>query len=797
MSIGLVVLAAGAFPVAPLATTAGALASIGVLVSCRRHPPSFGLALFICFTLASVRADFALGHASIEYERARRLLSPPARCELTVEVVSSPVVRDGQTSAVVEVVEGRCREEDATALRATLGGLPADAIRGDRLRGEVEIALVQRFANEGTSSRLTRVARTGAPASGRVRRAQHLSRGDGLGAHVDRARAAVRARIEATYHPEAKALARALVLGETDLDRQVDEAFRVTGLSHLLAVSGTHLVIAVLTLASALRAILVRIEPIAQRLEAGRVAATFAIALSWLYADFAGGGGSVLRAAAMVSAASAARALGRRPSPSRCFAASLVAGTAVDPIGLLDLSFALSAAAPVGLMTLSRPIPRLLGGAPDDALGLIGATTVTPTSRVRRVWATLAGSMATTLGATIACAPIILTVSPSLPAAGVIANVIAAPLGEAFALPFALAHAVLGFAPSIEKGAALVAGGALRAVLVVARLAQATGLIVPAPPPTASEIAAGATSLVLALAARRRATRAYALSAGLVAIAALELRARAEGSPTGILRISALDVGQGDSIAIDFPDGRFMLVDAGGVPASSFDVGERVLAPVLRARRRSRVDVAVISHPHPDHYGGFVTGLRAVSLGELWDTGEVLRGDGPRGDIAKIFADAQERGARIVRPAELCGGPRYFGRVRVDVLAPCPEPSPALSTNDGSFVLRVRMGARTALLVGDLEQEGERELLERAGDSLRADLLKIGHHGSKTSTSEPLLAAVSPRFAVISCGVRNRFGHPAAGVLDALGRRGVHVARTDLGGEWRWWTDGEADGVSY
>lgn len=797
MSIGFVILAAGAFPIAPAATLIGALACIGALVVARRSPPSFGLVLFACFVFAASRADFALGRASVVYEQARRLLSPPARCDLNIEIVSSPVVRGGQTSATVEVVEGRCRDADATALRVTLAGLPEGSARGDRLRVDAEIALVQRFANEGTSPRLVRVARTGAPASGHVRSAEITSRGAGLGALVDHARASVRDRIEATYHPEAKALGRALVLGETDLDREVDEAFRTTGLSHLLAVSGTHLVIAVLTLASALRAILVRIEPIAQRFEAGRLASAVAIGLSWLYADFAGGGGSVLRAAAMVSAASAARALGRRPSPSRCFAASLIAGTLVDPMALLDLSFALSAAATIGLMTLSKPIGRLLGGAADDPLDLVGTAARAEASRLRRAWSALSSSMATTLGATIACAPIILTVSPSLPAAGVVANVVAAPLGEAFALPFALAHAVLGLAPPIERGAALVAGGALRAVLVVARIAQQTGLVIPAPPPTAAEITAGATAIVSALVCKRSRARAFALVAGLVAIGALELRARADVKPKDILRISALDVGQGDSIAIDLPDGRFMLIDGGGVPASSFDIGERVLGPVLRARRRSRVDIAVISHPHPDHYGGFVSGLRAVELGELWDTGEVERGHGPRGDMAKILSDARARGAAVVRPGELCGEPRFFGRARVDVVAPCPGPDAALSTNDASFVLRIQLGSKAALLVGDLEAEGEKRLLDAASGSLRADLLKVGHHGSKTSSGEALLDAVSPRYAVVSCGVRNRFGHPSAGVLEALGRRGARVARTDLGGEWRWWTDGEKEWVSW
>ncbi|NUO49601.1 MAG: MBL fold metallo-hydrolase [Polyangiaceae bacterium] len=605
---------------------------------------------------------------------------------------------------------------------------------------------------------------------------------------MDRARGHVRDRIRATYHPEAESLGRALVLGETDLDRDADEAFRVTGLSHLLAVSGTHLVIAVLGLCAALRALLLRIEVVAARTDVSRVAAGIAIPLSWAYADFAGGGGSVLRAAAMVTAASLARALGRSPSPARCFAASLFAGVFVDPLALLDLSFALSSAATLGLMTLSRPIASLIGAGPADPLRLEDVSTTDP-SFYKRVWMHVGGAMATTLGATIACAPLIISTSPTLPAAGVLANLVAAPLGEAFALPFALLHAVLSLVPPLERGAAFVAAGSLRGVLLVARAARATGFVLPLPPPSGATLAVLAISVTLALAATRRAVRLFGVFAGVALLGALELRARDAGRPTGHVRISVLDVGQGDSIAVDLPDGSFMLVDGGGVPGSDFDVGERVVMPVLRARRRTRIDVAVISHPHPDHYAGLVTTLARLDVGEIWDTGESERDGVARGDLAKIFDDARRRGIPIRRPKDLCGQPHEIGGATIEVLAPCPEADPALSTNDASFVLRIRHGHRAALLAGDLELEGEMRLLETRAESLRADFLKIGHHGSKTSTSAEFLAAVSPRYAAISCGVRNRFGHPAKSVLEALEGRGIPVGRTDRNGEQRWTTD--------
>jgi competence protein ComEC len=147
-----------------------------------------------------------------------------------------------------------------------------------------------------------------------------------------------------------------------------------------------------------------------------------------------------------------------------------------------------------------------------------------------------------------------------------------------------------------------------------------------------------------------------------------------------------------------------------------------------------------------------------------------------------------DRGAILKNPGDLCGNPRSFGGATVEVLAPCPRVDPALGANDGSLVVRIAYGAHAALLVGDAEHEAEARLV---GAGLpRATLLKVGHHGSATSTGEALLAAVAPSFAIVSCGARNRFGHPHPTTLAALEAHGIDLARTDRSGEVRFVTDG-------
>jgi competence protein ComEC len=248
-----------------------------------------------------------------------------------------------------------------------------------------------------------------------------------------------------------------------------------------------------------------------------------------------------------------------------------------------------------------------------------------------------------------------------------------------------------------------------------------------------------------------------------------------------LLRISVLDVGQGDSILVDFPDGESMLIDGGGTIASTNQPGKQVVLPVLAARRQWQVDYAVLTHPHPDHFLGLEEVLAEITPREFWFNGIAM-------DWESML---KSKGTKFQSPADLCGHAHEIGGARVQVLAPCPSANVDESANNTSLVLKISYGERSALLVGDAEFEEERQLL-LAGNDLHADVLKVGHHGSKTSTSADFVRAVKPSTAVISCGARNHFGHPAPATIETLRAVGATVLRTDFDGEIRWATDGRA-----
>jgi competence protein ComEC len=257
----------------------------------------------------------------------------------------------------------------------------------------------------------------------------------------------------------------------------------------------------------------------------------------------------------------------------------------------------------------------------------------------------------------------------------------------------------------------------------------------------------------------------------------------------GVLEITVIDVGQGDSLLIAFPDGKLMLVDGGGIPSfgrtvkTRLDIGEDVVAPYLWTRSIKHLDVVALTHAHEDHIGGLAAIVRDFNVKELW-TGATP--SYPSWDGLQQAASA--RGVAI-RPMQR-GAPFSFGGASIQVLAPLTDyvPGSAPKNND-SLVLRLTFGRHSVLLTGDMEKQIEQQLLAE-GAIQHTDVLKVGHHGSKSSSTPAFLDALHPAFALISDGFENSYGHPHAQTIDNLAERRITTYRTDRQGLLTIRTDG-------
>jgi competence protein ComEC len=257
----------------------------------------------------------------------------------------------------------------------------------------------------------------------------------------------------------------------------------------------------------------------------------------------------------------------------------------------------------------------------------------------------------------------------------------------------------------------------------------------------------------------------------------------------GELELAVIDVGQGDGLLVIFPDGKRMILDGGGIPSfgnrakSQLDVGEDVVAPYLWDRNIRSVDVVTLSHAHDDHIGGLPALVSDFRPRELWT------GATPDSPAWRVLRDrAQRLGVKIM---PLLAPQRFaWGGAQIEILAPFADYVPAGEpTNDDSLVMRVRYGKHSFLLCGDAERPVEYRMLSE-NELQPADVLKVGHHGSHTSSTQAFLDAVRPVFAIVSVGQDNSYGHPHADVIDRLLDHNAVVYRTDLDGLVSIRTDG-------
>jgi competence protein ComEC len=650
-------------------------------------------------------------------------LALPVRADVVGRIVSPPVPSPGRLRVLIEVeqVDGASR---SGRLQLTAYGDAPDLVIGQRVRAAARLQAPTGFRNPGGFDYLARLARDGIHVTGSARVEEVVPLDAPGPPWHERVRRRALDAIDAALPPASAALLGGLLLGERrGLPPEIDDGFRRAGVYHVLAVSGFNVAL----VASAVF-VLARLIGLGNR-----TAAAGAVVVVLGFGAVVGPQPSVLRAVVMALLVLSAVLLDRDTEVLNSLAAAALAILAFRPYDLLDPGFQLSFAATAGIVL--APHPRHL----------------------------VLGALAVSAGAQLSVLPITLWHFHQVSLAGLIANLAVVPLA-AVATVVGLVGAALAFA---WEGAAQLAFDAVWPVLlalraVVALAAALPGALVYLPAPPAAAIVCYAVALAAAAIAwktRRPGPRlAYRAAVGsgaaLVVAVALAVWPLAR-PPDGRLRVAVLDVGQGDALVVEGPDGRVVVVDAGPGGGGRLDAGERVVAPYLWWRGHLRVAATVVTHDHADHAGGMAAVRARFHAGEVWTADTLI--DAPRA-----------LGGAVISALPITAGPR---------------------PNDRALVLRVDYGAASFLLASDIPGVVERALVA-SGVPLAATVLKVSHHGARDGSTPAFLDAVRPVVAAVSVGARNPYGHPDPGALARLAAAGARVMRTDRDGALLFESDG-------
>lgn len=678
------------------------------------------------------------------------------------------------------------------------------------------------FGNPGAFDRVAWLADQGVYLTATVRPRTPLlksgaQRGTWLSARLWAVRLAARRRLgqlqdRAGYeNGRGAAIVAAMTLGDQrELDASTRSEFERSGTYHVLVVSGMHV-----GLLAALAIGLVRVTGLSIRF-----AWAFGAAFAFAYALLLGAELPVSRAAWMLAAYLAASALYRRRHSLNVIAGVALAFLCWRPDWVADVGFQLSflsvaAIAGIGAPLIERLVRphqlalRDLWNADRDlrmAIGIVEERIklrdwVQPLSQIFRLPVVWGGRILlaplrvfwASISVVVICSTITLVLAAPL-AYHFQRLSLASPLSNLAVLPLMTIIAPTGFVALLSGWLppyqlAVTAANVLGDV--AARAAQYESLQSAPPPPVLLMVLALANCVVFGWVIENR--RSAALLTGVAAVgfgAAIALHPFPAAVAAGSLELTAIDVGQGEALLLGLPDGTAGLVDAGGFPdfrsqgTATFDVGERIVSPYLGRRGLKRLAFLAITHADADHVAGAVAVIRRFRPEQIWLPRRVLGGE-----LRPLLQAARDEDVpvRFLENGESLRLDQVS--VTASFCAQCPK------RNDRSLVLSFKFGQHRFLLTGDIEAAGERHLVGHLASGPTA-VLKIPHHGSRTSTSDALLDLTQPMVALVSAGYQNLYGHPHTEVVERVQQRGIMLLRTDMAGASTVSSDGERLTVS-
>ena len=604
---------------------------------------------------------------------------------------------------------------------------------------------------------------------------------------VERWRDRIRDFLDRETNPPASSIFKALVLGEQgEIPEEIKERFIVTGTAHLLAISGDQFGIVAFLSFSLLIWILKRSEFLLLSVPIKKWAAGLTIPCIILYAFIAGGGISVVRSAIMVITFLVSILLNRERNVLHTLALAAFLILLFSPPSLFDVSFQLSFLAVLSILYL---VPRLLQTFKQE-----GISALLKGSWKKNILRYIMLSLLVTAVAIMGTAPFVALQFNRFAPIGFFTNLFIVPWVGFLIVPLSLSASIFSFFFTPLATFLINVNSFLTLMLlrVLASLASLPLASVFVSTPTPFEIVLFYLLLFLSVHVKKRKAARY-LFLGICVVSALDLAFwNVRDSFQKDLKLSFIDVGQGDSILIEFPQGRRMLVDGGGLYEDRFDTGKNIVAPFLWNKKIRRIDTLVLTHPDPDHLKGLNFIASEFSIGRFWDNGYPTESE----FYLQLRRTLNEKKIRTESLNEETP-PQTINGVEISILNPPVRKAAKRrrhdprDVNNASVVMKLRFKNVSVLLTGDVGKEAEERMVRR-DYPLRSDILKIPHHGSGTSSSRLFLERVKPTYAILSVGERNigRLPHPET--LRRYQQLGAALYRTDLQGAITVVTDGQA-----
>ncbi len=609
--------------------------------------------------------------------------------------------------------------------------------------------------------------------------------GDRLRAWIEQARRTIGAFFDTHLDTQTAAVLRALIIGdEGRIDKDLREAFSRAGVAHVLSISGLHIGLVTAVAYGAWWWLLGRSRYLLLTCTMPKLAAVLSIPPVLLYASLAGGNIATWRSVVMVLVYLLAILLDRQQAVYRSLALAALLISLIWPGAVLDISFQLSFLSVLSILLGMERFTRWWAQWSERRL-------LNLRPRRERVWRWSATYIVVSVCAVLGTAPATAAHFNQVTLVGLFANLLIIPLLGSIVVVTGLIAAGLIFLHTALATIPLFGAG------LVARVGTWLVTWLGAWPYAAFDVVTPTLLELILLyslfaclffqAAFRNLHSAlrYLLPALIIALSldgAFWIWHRYFHRD---LRVTFLDVGQGDAAVIELPGSQVMVIDGGGFASADFDAGGAILAPFLWSRKIGRVDILVMSHPQLDHYSGLIFLTQRFSPREFWSNGERAQGE----RFQQLLSALDRAG---VTPRVLCRETptMHLAQVHAHILHPPCQPA-GFDTNNASLVLRLSYGVIDLLFTGDIEATGEYALLAANG-TLSSEILKVPHHGSRTSSSKAFVEAATPRVAVASLGYHNRFAFPAPEVVQRYVQQGSQFLRTDQAGAVTVVSDGQS-----